>query len=63
VGTGFTGATKVFFGAIAATSFTVVSSTEITAVSPAQAAELHNIYVTTPDGTSAEVPADEFTYT
>ena len=33
---------------MAATSFTVVSSTEITAVSPAQAAGRHNIYVTTP---------------
>jgi hypothetical protein len=62
-GTGFTGATKVVFGAVAATSFTVVSSTKITAVSPAQAAAAHNIYVTTPVGTSAPVMADLFTYT
>jgi IPT/TIG domain len=34
-GTGFTGATKVLLGA--ATSFSVVSATQITAVSPAQA--------------------------
>jgi len=32
------GATKVAFGTLAATSFKVVSSTQITAVSPAQAA-------------------------
>jgi hypothetical protein len=62
-GTNFTGATKVVFGAVAATSFTVVSATEITAVSPAQAAGAHNIYVTTPSGTSAPVAADMFTYT
>jgi lysophospholipase L1-like esterase len=61
-GTGFTGATKVAFGAVAATSFTVVSSTEITAVSPAQAAAAHNIYVTTPAGTSTPVMGDLFTY-
>jgi hypothetical protein len=62
-GTNFTGATKVVFGTVAATSFTVVSATEITAVSPAQAAGAHNIYVTTPSGTSAPVAADMFTYT
>src|ERR1019366_2858177 len=61
-GTNFTGATKVLFGGVAATSFSVVSSTEITAVSPAQAAALHNIYVTTPSGTSAAVVADQYTY-
>jgi histidinol dehydrogenase len=48
---------------VAATSFTVVSSTEITAVSPAQAAGAHNIYVTTPAGTSTAVSGDVFTYT
>jgi hypothetical protein len=62
-GTGFTGATKVNFGTVAATSFTVVSSTDISAVSPAQAAAAHNIYVTTPDGTSSPVADDMFTYT
>src|SRR6202020_1658224 len=48
---------------VAATSFTVVSSTQITAVSPAQAAATHAIAVTTPAGTSANVKADQFTYT
>jgi hypothetical protein len=47
---------------VAATSFTVVSSTKITAVAPAQAAEQHNIFVTTPGGTSVAVAGDEFTY-
>ena len=61
-GTDFTGATKVAFGPLAATSYTVVSSTEITAVSPAQAASTRNIFVTTPSGTSAGVAADQFTY-
>jgi hypothetical protein len=61
-GTNFTGATKVLFGTVAATSYSVVSSTKITAVSPAQAATTHNIYVTTPSGTSAAVAADDYTY-
>jgi hypothetical protein len=51
----------VVFGAIAATSFTVVSDTEITAVSPAQTGS-HNIIVTTPYGISPFVAADVFTY-
>jgi hypothetical protein len=61
-GTGFSGATKVLFGQKAAKSFAVVSSTKITAVSPAQAAATDNISVTTPAGTSAVVTADRFTY-
>ena len=62
-GTGFTGATKVDFGAVAATRFTVVSDTEITAISPAQAASIQNIHVTTAGGTSEPVVAiDPFTY-
>ena len=62
-GTGFTGATQVLFGSVAATSFTVVSSTEITAVSPAQAASTHSIRVVTPAGESPQVNADQFVYT
>jgi hypothetical protein len=62
-GTGFTGATKVVFGTVAATSYVVVSDTEITAVSPAQAPSIQNIHVTTPGGTSEPVVAvDPFTY-
>jgi hypothetical protein len=55
--------TKVVFGSVAATSFSVVSSTEITAVSPVQAAGIHTIYMTTPAGTSAAISGDVFTYT
>ena len=58
-GTGFTGATRVAFGTVAA-SYTVVSSTQITAVSPAEPAGLRNVFVTTPGGTSAAVMADWF---
>jgi IPT/TIG domain len=61
-GTNFSGASTVLFGKVSATSFTVNSSTSITAVSPAQPEALHNIYVTNPDGTSLQVAADEFTY-
>jgi hypothetical protein len=63
-GSGFTGATKVAFGAVAAGSFTVVSATEITAVTPAQPAGTRFVSVTTPGGgTSPSAgPSDEFTY-
>ncbi|MEU0071527.1 IPT/TIG domain-containing protein [Streptomyces sp. NPDC006332] len=58
-GTGFTGATTVRFGAKPATSFTVDSSTQITAVSPSGAGSV-NLTVTTSQGTSIQqVP---FTY-
>jgi hypothetical protein len=52
----------VAFGAVAATSFVVDSSTKITAVTPAQPAGLHNVFVTGPAGTSATVLGDLFTY-
>jgi hypothetical protein len=62
-GTGFVGTTKVTFGAVAATSFMVISDTEITAVSPAQPASIQNVHVTTAGGTSEPVVAvDPFTY-
>lgn len=54
-GTGFTGATAVTFGALPATSFTVVSDDEIDAVTPAGTAGPVPVTVTTPGGTS--VPA------
>ncbi|UAK31851.1 IPT/TIG domain-containing protein [Nocardia asteroides] len=50
-GTGFTGATAVRFGATPATSFAVVSDTQITAVAPARTG-IAAITVTTPGGTS-----------
>lgn len=61
-GTGLTGATTVAFGTVAAVSFTVVSSTEITAVSPAHAAGTVGIIVTTPGGESALVAPDQFIF-
>ena len=51
-GTNFTGATAVSFGGIAATSFTVNNATTITATTPAHAAGLVNVVVTTPGGTA-----------
>ncbi|WP_280249843.1 IPT/TIG domain-containing protein [Nocardia abscessus] len=51
-GTGLTGATAVHFGATAASAFTVVSATQITAVVPAGGAGPVNVTVTTPGGTS-----------
>ena len=61
-GTGLSGATAVTFGATAATGFTVNSSTQITATSPAGAAGTVDIRVTTAGGTSVTSAADQFTY-
>ncbi len=61
-GTNLTGATAVDFGTVGAASFTVVSATEITAVSPGQPAGTVNVIVATPAGTSATGSADRFTY-
>ncbi|MFI6310238.1 IPT/TIG domain-containing protein, partial [Nocardia fusca] len=51
-GTNLTGATAVSFGGTPATSFTVNSSTKITAVAPAGAAGTVSVTVTTTGGTS-----------
>ncbi|MFI6588052.1 IPT/TIG domain-containing protein [Embleya sp. NPDC050493] len=51
-GSGFTGATAVKFGTTPATSFTVVSATQITAVVPAGLPGPVAVTVTTPGGTS-----------
>ncbi|MDR3593934.1 IPT/TIG domain-containing protein [Clostridium sp.] len=61
-GTGFTGATAVNFGSTAATSFNVVSDTEITATVPAGSAGAVDITVTTASGTSSTSSADKYTY-
>jgi len=60
-GSGFTGASKVWFGSVAASSFTVNSATQITAVSPAGSGTVH-VTVTTLGGTSPTSTADQFTY-
>jgi hypothetical protein len=59
-GTGFTGATAVTFGGTAATSFTVVSATSITATTPAHAAGVVNVVITTPGGTATG--SNKYTY-
>ena len=62
-GSGFSGATGVKFGSTAATSFSVSSSSTLTAVAPAgTAGNTVDITVTGPGGTSAIVTADHFTY-
>jgi hypothetical protein len=61
-GTGFLGTVGVAFGNADATKITVVSSTELTAVSPAGTGTVH-VIVTTVVGTSTKVSADQFTFT
>jgi IPT/TIG domain len=60
-GTNFTGATGVTFDGTPATSYTVVNSTTITAVSPAGTGT-DFVQVTGPGGTSATSAATAFTY-
>ena len=59
-GQGFTGATAVDFGTVAATSFTVTSDSQITATSPAESAGTVDVTVVTPGGISAISSADQF---
>jgi hypothetical protein len=61
-GSGFTGASAVLFGSVAATSFTVQSDTSITTVAPASRVGAVDITVVTPRGTSAANAATRFTY-
>ncbi len=60
-GTNLTGGMIVDFGSTPATNVTVVSSTEITAVSPAGTGMV-NVTVTGPGGVSAVSSASQFTY-
>jgi hypothetical protein len=55
--------TSVTFGGIAATSFTVNSSTQITATAPADVVGPENVVVSTITGTSASSSSDTYTYT
>lgn len=61
-GANFTGTTAVRFGTVAATSFTVVSPTRITAQAPAQASGVVDIRVVNAGATSAVAAAGRFTY-
>jgi hypothetical protein len=61
-GSGFTSATAVDFGTVAATNVVVNSAgTQITATSPAGTAGTVDVTVTTPGGSSASSSADKFT--
>ena len=59
-GTSLTGATSVTVGGVAATSVVVVSSTSVTAVTPAGTVGAKSVVVTTPNGTATATNA--FTY-
>jgi hypothetical protein len=61
-GTNFDGATHVLFGKFDAYSFTVVSSSEITAIPSVETLGMSDISVQTPAGASASSPTDQFTF-
>src|SRR5262249_5379986 len=60
-GSGFTGVTGVGFGATGASSLSPDTDTQLTAVVPPGSGTV-DVTVTTPGGTSATSPADQFTY-
>ncbi|UDF32539.1 UNVERIFIED_ORG: IPT/TIG domain-containing protein (plasmid) [Roseateles sp. XES5] len=60
-GSGLLNATAVTFGATAATGYTVISNTQITATAPAGTGTV-DIRVTTAGGTSATSASDQYTY-
>ena len=60
-GANLTGATKISFGATAASGFTEEGPTKITATSPGGTGTVH-VTITTAGGTSAASSADEYTY-
>ncbi len=61
-GTDLTGATAVKFGPTAATGYTVVDATHITAIAPAGAAGTVDVTVFTAGGTNEASSADRYTY-
>ncbi len=60
-GAGFTCATGVSFGSMAATNFTIVSDTQITVTSPTGSG-IVDVTVTIPGSTSVSSQADQFSY-
>ncbi len=56
------GATDVKFGSASASSFTIDSTNQITAIAPASAASTVDVRVTGPGGSSEVVPADRYTF-
>ena len=61
-GTSFTGATEVTFGGTPATSFTVDSDTQITAIAPMHAPGNVQVMVIKGSWESADTSADDYTY-
>ncbi len=61
-GSGFSGATAVRFGSSAASSYTVISSTEIAAVTPSEPIGTVDVSVATPAGTSPASSPDQYTF-
>jgi hypothetical protein len=61
-GTLLAGATAVTFGGVPASSFSMLTTTSILAVSPPGVAGTVDIQVAAPAGTTAPVAADHFTY-
>jgi large repetitive protein len=61
IGSFFTGATAINFGRTPAASFIIINDTSATATDPAGTGTV-DVTVTTPNGTSATSPADQFTY-
>src|SRR5207237_10748710 len=62
VGSGFSNVTGVTFGGAAAASFTVTSTSAISAVSPSHTAGMVDIQVLSTLGNSPITSADHFTY-
>src|SRR5262249_38246914 len=56
------GTSSVTFGGTSATSFVVLDNTLIQATAPAMASGTYHIQVTTNNGSSSNVAADQFTY-
>ncbi len=61
-GSNFTQASNVMFNTTPAAAYTVVSPTDIMAISPAGSAGTVTVSVTTPVATSQASAADQFTY-
>jgi len=61
-GSGFTAADAVMFGAVPATSFTIISDSSVTAIAPAQAAGTVDVTLAGPTGNSVVGSSDQFTY-
>ncbi len=61
-GNNFTGATSVKFGMTNATSFTVISATRISTITPPGSLGTVDVTVRTPSGTSSVTAADQYSY-